>query len=83
MFRSVIAVAAMVASVSSIAQALPLCGVARYGQVRFAASESVQAIPSMPLWATITLAVALVEFSFSRIDASGNAFSIPLATMGW
>ena len=59
MFRSMIVVAALVASVSSIAQALPLCGVARYGQVRFAASESVQAVPSMPLWATVTLAVTL------------------------
>ena len=59
MMRSLIAIAALVASVSAIAQALPLYGVARYGVARFAASESAQAVPSMPLWATVTLAVAL------------------------
>ena len=73
MFRSIIAVAALVASVSAIAQALPLYGVARYGEARFAASDSpvgvsggtagedalVHAVPSIPLWATITLAVLL------------------------
>ena len=59
MFRSLIAIAALVTSVSAISQALPLYGVARYGQARFAASGSVQAIPSIPLWVTITLAVAL------------------------
>jgi hypothetical protein len=59
MFRSAIVIAALVASVSAIAQALPLHGVARYGEARFAASESAQAVPSMPLWATFTLAVTL------------------------
>ena len=54
-----IAIAALLASVSAIAQALPLYGVARYGEASFAASESAQAVPSMPLWATVTLAVAL------------------------
>ena len=76
--RFLIAVAALVASVSAIAQALPLYGVARYGEARFAASDSpvdvsggsttggtagedalVHAVPSIPLWATITLAVLL------------------------
>lgn len=52
MFRSAIAVAALVASVAAIAQALPLYGVARYGEARF--SESTQAVPAMPLWATTT-----------------------------
>ena len=59
MMRTLIAIAALVASVSAIAQALPLYGVARYGEARFATSESAQAIPLMPLWATVTLAVAL------------------------
>ena len=59
MFKSIIAIAALVASVSAIAQALPLYGVARYGEARFAASESAQAIPLMPLWATVTLDVTL------------------------
>lgn len=57
--RSLIAIAALVASVSAIAQALPLYGVARYGEARFAASESALPVPSMPLWATVILAVAL------------------------
>ena len=59
MMRLLIALAALVASASAIAQALPLYGVARYGEASFAASESAQAIPSMPLWATVTLAVIL------------------------
>ena len=59
MMRTIIAIAALVASVSAISQALPLYGVARYGEARFAASEPVQAVPSMPLWATVTLAVTL------------------------
>ncbi len=57
--RLLIAIAALLASVSAIAQALPLYGVARYGEARFAASESAQAVPSMPLGATITLGGAL------------------------
>ena len=57
--RTLIAIAALVASVAAIAQALPLYGVARYGEARFAASEPVQAVPSMPLWATVILAVTL------------------------
>ena len=59
MMRALTVLAALVASVSAIAQALPLYGVARYGEARFAASESAQAVPSMPLWATVTLAVTL------------------------
>ena len=59
MMRTLIAIAALVASVSAIAQALPLYGVAKYGEARFAASESAQGVPSMPLWATVTLAVTL------------------------
>ena len=59
MMRTIIAIAALVASVSAISQALPLYGVARYGEARFAASEPVQAVPSMPLWATVILAVTL------------------------
>ena len=59
MMRTIIAIAALVASVSAISQALPLYGVARYGEARFAASESAQAVPSMPLWATVILAVTL------------------------
>ena len=59
MMRISIAIAALVASVSAISQALPLYGVARYGEARFAASEPVQAVPSMPMWATVILAVTL------------------------
>ena len=93
--RSLFAIAALVASVAAVAQALPQYGVARYGEARFAESDSsadvsqdsatgstfdssgfgedfgsfntgiaeadasAQAVPSMPLWATITLAVLL------------------------
>lgn len=60
--RFLIAVAALVASVSAIAQTLPLYGVARYGEAVFAqASGGADAlpVPSMPLWATVTLAVTL------------------------
>ena len=43
----------------AVAQSLPRFGTARFGDATFGAAESALPVPFMPLWATITLAVAL------------------------
>ena len=53
---------ALTASLLAIAQSLPVFGTAKFGQAVFGeASVGADAlpVPFMPLWATITLAVAL------------------------
>ena len=53
---------ALIASLLAIAQSLPVFGTARFGDAVFGqASSGADAlpVPFMPLWATITLAVAL------------------------
>ena len=43
----------------AVAQSLPRFGTARFGEATFGAAEPALPVPFMPLWATITLAVAL------------------------
>ena len=49
---------AVTASLLAAAHSLPVFGSARFGQAQFGVAEHVH-VPFMPLWATITLAVAL------------------------
>ena len=50
---------AMFFSGLAVAQGLPRFGTARFGQAQFGVAEPALPVPFMPLWATITLAVAL------------------------
>ena len=53
---------AVTASLLAVAQSLPTCGSARFGEAVFgqaSAGADALPVPFMPLWATITLAVAL------------------------
>ena len=43
----------------AVAQGLPRFGTARFGEAQFGVAEPALPVPFMPLWATITLAVAL------------------------
>ena len=60
--RTFVLIFALGASLLAIAQSLPVFGTARFGEAVFGqASTGADAlpVPFMPLWATITLAVAL------------------------
>ena len=50
---------ALTASLFAIAQSLPVFGTAKFGEAQFGVAEPALPVPFMPLWATITLAVAL------------------------
>ena len=50
---------AMFFSGLAVAQGLPRFGTARFGQAQFGVAEPALPVPFMPLWATITLAIAL------------------------
>ena len=50
---------AVTASLLAVAQSLPLFGTAKFGKASFGVAEPALPVPFMPLWATITLAVAL------------------------
>ena len=43
----------------AVAQELPRFGTAKFGEAQFGVAEPALPVPFMPLWATITLAVAL------------------------
>ena len=43
----------------AVAQGLPRFGTAKFGEAQFGVAEPALPVPFMPLWATITLAVAL------------------------
>ena len=43
----------------AVAQGLPRFGAAKFGEAVFGVAEPALPVPFMPLWATITLAVAL------------------------
>ena len=57
---------ALITSLAAMAQGLPQFGSARFGQAVFGQAGVVTAlpVPFMPLWATITLAVALWVVAF-------------------
>ena len=58
--RKLVVVTAIFFSGLAIAQGLPKFGTAKFGQAVFGqAGADAQPVPFMPLWATITLAVAL------------------------
>ena len=53
------AVSALFFSGLAVAQSLPRFGTAKFGEAAFGVAEPALPVPFMPLWATITLAVAL------------------------
>ena len=57
--RKLAGVTAIFFSGLAIAQGLPRFGTARFGQAQFGVAEPALPVPFMPLWATITLAIAL------------------------
>ena len=48
----------------AVAQGLPRFGTAKFGEAAFGVAEPALPVPFMPLWATITLAVALWVVAF-------------------
>ena len=57
--KKLVVLFAMFFSGLAVAQGLPRFGTAKFGQAAFGVAEPAVAVPFMPLWATITLAVAL------------------------
>ena len=57
--KKLIVLSAVFFSGLAIAQGLPRFGTARFGEAQFGVAEPALPVPFMPLWATITLAVAL------------------------
>ena len=57
--RKIVVLSAVFFSGLAIAQGLPRFGTAKFGEAAFGVAEPALSVPFMPLWATITLAVAL------------------------
>ena len=57
--KKLVVVTAIFFSGLAIAQGLPRFGTARFGEAAFGVAEPALPVPFMPLWAIITLAVAL------------------------
>ena len=57
--RKLVGVIAIFFSGLAIAQGLPRFGTAKFGEAAFGVAEPALPVPFMPLWATITLAIAL------------------------
>ena len=57
--KKLVVLSAVFFSGLAVAQGLPRFGSARFGQAQFGVAEPALPVPFMPLWATITLAVAL------------------------
>ena len=57
--RKLVVVTAIFFSGLAVAQGLPKFGTAKFGEAAFGVAEPALPVPFMPLWATITLAVAL------------------------
>ena len=57
--KNLVVLPALFFSGLAVAQGLPRFGTARFGQAQFGVAEPALPIPFMPLWANITLAVAL------------------------
>ena len=57
--RKLVVVTAIFFSGLAVAQGLPRFGTAKFGEAAFGVAEPALPVPFMPLWATITLAVAL------------------------
>ena len=59
LMKNLVVLSALFFSGLAVAQGLPSFGTARFGQAQFGVAVPALTIPFMPLWATITLAVAL------------------------
>ena len=57
--KKLVILSAMFFSGLAVAQGLPRFGSAQFGQAQFGVAEPALPVPFMPLWANITLAVAL------------------------
>ena len=57
--KKLVVLSAVFFSGLAFAQGLPRFGTAKFGEAAFGAAEPALPVPFMPLWATITLAVAL------------------------
>ena len=57
--KKLVVLSAVVFSGLAVAQGLPRFGTAKFGEATFGVAEPALPVPFMPLWATITLAVAL------------------------
>jgi hypothetical protein len=57
--KKLVVLSAVFFSGLAVAQGLPRFGAAKFGEATFGVAEPALPVPFMPLWATITLAVAL------------------------
>ena len=57
--KKIVVLSAVLFSGLAVAQGLPRFGTSRFGEASFGVAEPALPVPFMPLWATITLAVAL------------------------
>ena len=57
--KKLVVLSAVLFSGLAVAQGLPRFGTAKFGEATFGVAEPALPVPFMPLWATITLAVAL------------------------
>ena len=57
--KKLVVLSAVFFSGLAVAQGLPRFGTAKFGDAAFGVAEPALPVPFMPLWATITLAVAL------------------------
>ena len=57
--KKLVILSAMFFSGLAVAQVLPRFGTARFGQAQFGVAQPALPVPFMPLWATLSLAVAL------------------------
>ena len=62
--KKLVVLSAVFFSGLAVAQGLPRFGTARFGEAQFGVAEPALPVPFMPLWATITLAVALWGVAF-------------------
>ena len=62
--RKLVVVTAIFFSGLAVAQGLPKFGTAKFGEAAFGVAEPALPVPFMPLWATITLAVALWAMTY-------------------
>ena len=57
--KNLVVLSAVFFSGLAVAQGLPRFGTAKFGEATFGVAEPALPVPFIPLWATITLAVAL------------------------
>ena len=62
--KNLVVLSAVLFSGLAVAQGLPRFGTAKFGEATFGVAEPALPVPFMPLWATITLAVALWVVAF-------------------